>query len=196
MNIDLRKFIDKKTFIRKPRPFSFGTYEECEELFKQAFLLTDLSVEESEFQMLPEYKEVIQWLSNNESKGLQMVGSNGRGKTTILKGVLPLIFKSRRYVFNPINSTQINNKTFNEFLRKTAFIGIDEVGKDLINNDYGTLKDPVEAAIDHCEDTLKLLVITSNLNEAQMNERYGIRTTDRLNRLCKLVIFQGKSFRK
>ena len=113
--IDLKRFVNEKTFIRKPRQFSFGTYSECEELFKQAFILTDLSIQEGEFQMLPEYKEVIQWLSASEGKGLQMVGSNGRGKTAILKGVLPLIFLSRGYILKPINSTDIDNKTFPEW---------------------------------------------------------------------------------
>lgn len=194
--IDLKQFVTDKTFIRKPRQFSFGTYEECKEMFIDAFTLTDLSIKKGEFQMLPEYKEVIEWLSLSEGKGLQMVGSNGRGKTAILKGVLPLIFLSRGYILKPINSTDIDNKTFPEYLRRTAFIGLDEVGKDRINNDYGTLKDPIESAIDHCEDTLKILIITSNLTKAQIIERYGIRTQSRLNRLCKVVVFKGEDLRK
>lgn len=194
--IDLTKFIDEKTFIRKARPFSFGTYDECEDLFKQAFLLTDLTVDENTFQMLPEYKEIIQWLSKSEGKGLFMTGSNGRGKTAILKGVIPLIFKSRDYELRAINSTQIDIKKFDEYLRSKFAILIDEVGKDRISNDYGTLKDPVESAIDHCEDVLKLLIITSNLTEKQIVERYGQRTSSRLKRLCKLVVFQGVDLRK
>lgn len=194
--IDLREFVDNKTFIRKATPFSFGTIKECEELFIQAFLLTDMTINEGEFKMLPEYKEIIEWLSDNKGKGLLMSGSNGRGKTAILKGVIPLIFKSRNYIMKPINSKEIDIQGFNSWLHMTWAILIDEVGKDSVLKDYGTLKDPVEAAIDHCEDHIKLLIITSNLSKKQLMERYGVRTTSRLQRLCKIVIFEGEDLRK
>lgn len=196
MNIDLKQFVNEKTFVRQLKPFSFGTYSECQKLFKQAFLLTDQTITDSEFKMLPEYKEIIEWLSSSEGKGLFMTGSNGRGKTSILKGVLPLIFKSRGYVLKPINSRQIDIKYFDEYLRSTFAIVIDEIGKDEVENDYGTLKDPVESAIDHCEDVIKLLIMTSNLTKDQIDKRYGIRTSSRIKRLCRIVIFKGDDLRK
>ena len=146
--------------------------------------------------MLPEYKEIIQWLSNSEGKGLLMTGSNGRGKTAILKGVIPLIFKSRGYVLKVLNSTEIDPNIFQTYLNKKKFIAIDEIGKDSIIKDYGNIKDPVEAAIDHCEDRIKLLLMTSNLTAEQIQSRYGNRTLDRIKRLCKIVVFKGSSFRK
>ena len=194
--IDLKQFITDKTFIRQAKAFSFGTYEECEYLFIQAFMLTDKTVKEGEFKMLPEYEKIIQWLSHSEGKGLLMSGSNGRGKTAILKGVIPLIFMSRGYSMKPINSKEIEPNGFNTWLHRTWAILIDEVGKDSVVKDYGTSKDPVEAAIDHCEDHLKLLLMTSNLSKDQLKKRYGVRTTSRIKRLCKIVIFEGEDFRK
>ena len=194
--MSLKRFINEETFIRKAKVMSFGTYEKCEGLFKEAFTLTDLTVKDGEFKMLPEYKEVIQWLSNSEGKGLLMTGSNGRGKTVILKGVLPLIFKSRGYILRVLNSGEIDYKTFHSYLDSKAFIAIDEMGKDNIINDYGTKSDPVEAAIDHCEDRIKMLLMTSNLTAKEIQARYGNRTLDRIKRLCKVVVFKGESYRK
>lgn len=194
--MSLEQYLTDDSFVRKLRPFSFGTYEHCEKLFREAFLLTDRTVNENDFEMLPEYKEVIQWLSASQGKGILMTGANGRGKTAILKGVIPLIFKSRGYNLRVLNSTEINPNDFHEYLRKKKFIAIDEVGKDSIIKDYGNVKDPVEAAIDHCEDHIKLLLMTSNLTAEQIKSRYGNRTLDRIRRLCKIVVFKGESFRK
>ena len=195
-NMSLKQFITPDSFVRKARVMSFGNYEKCESLFIEAFELTDLTIKDGEFKMLPEYKEVIQWLSNSEGKGILLTGSNGRGKTAILKGVLPLIFKSRGYILRVLNSGEIDYKTFQSYLDSKVFIGIDEMGKDSIINDYGTKSDPVEAAIDHCEDRIKMLLMSSTLPAEQIQKRYGNRTLDRIKRLCKVVVFKGESFRK
>ena len=81
-------------------------------------------------------------------------------------------------------------------MNSKKFIGIDEMGKDSIINDYGTKSDPVEAAIDHCEDRIKMLLMSSNLTAEQIQKRYGNRTLNRIKRLCKVVVFKGESFRK
>lgn len=194
--MSLKQFIQPDSFVRKARTMSFGDYEKCEKLFIEAFKLTDQTIKAGEFQMLPEYKEVIQWLANSEGKGLLMTGSNGRGKTAILKGVLPLIFLSRGYVLRVLNSGEIEHKTFQSYLESKVFIAIDEMGKDGVINDYGTKSDPVEAAVDHCEDRIKMLLLTSNLTAKEIQARYGNRTLDRLVRLCKVVVFKGVSYRK
>ncbi len=193
--MDLKQYLTPDSFTRKLTPFSFGAYAECEKLFKQAFLLTDQTIKEGKFEMLPEYKDVIQWLSSSEGKGLLMTGANGRGKTAILKGVIPLIFKSKGYVLRVLNSTEIDYNSFQQYLNSKKFIAIDEIGKDSVIKDYGNEKDPVEAAIDHCEDRMKLLLMTSNLTGEQIKERYGNRTLSRIKRLCKIVVFKGRDYR-
>lgn len=185
----LEDFITKETYIRKEIRFSLGTLEECENLFVEAFGLTDKTVKK--FEMLPEYKEIIHWMHNNDGRGLFMTGSNGRGKSTILNGVLPLIFLARaKKILKPIPARDL----------KTDSLGwaicIDDVGQDGVVVDYGTRVDAVEYAISHCEDRMKLLIMTSNLDKKQIIERYGNRIMDRIDRLCKVVVFKGKSFRK
>ena len=44
-------------------------------------------------QFLPEYEKVIEWLTDNKSKGLIMGGANGRGKSLIGEYVIPSILR-------------------------------------------------------------------------------------------------------
>ena len=189
MKIKLSDYVDEKTYIRKYKSISFGTIEECRELFIEGFKISDKTMDQ--FEMLPEYEEVIDWLSNTKGKGLFMTGSNGRGKSTILMGVLPLIFLAvGKKVLKPVSAREL------DITNLKWLVAIDEIGQDDIKNDYGTKKDPVEYAISHCEDNMKILLITSNLNKEQIIKRYGIRIEDRINRLCRRVTFKGKPFRK
>ena len=188
--VDLKELLvkSKYTKVRQTKSYSLGTYEECKENFKEAFLLVDKTV--TNFEMIPEYEEVIQWMADTKGKGLLMSGSNGRGKSTILTGVLPLLFLASGYALKTFNAQdlEINNLPW--------AVAIDEMGQDSVKNDYGTKVDAVEYAISHCENNMKLLILTSNLSRKQIVERYGFRVMDRIERLCKLVVFKGDSFRK
>ena len=44
-------------------------------------------------QWLPEYDGVVEWLADNQGKGLMCIGDCGRGKTVITRDILPQIFK-------------------------------------------------------------------------------------------------------
>lgn len=186
---DLSNLLEKAKHVqtRKAKTYKLGTYSECEQMFVDSFLLVDKTV--SNFEMLPEYKEVIEWMTNTKGKGLLMTGSNGRGKTTILTGVLPLVFLAKGFVLKSFEAQDLTTDNL------PWAVLIDEMGQDDIKNNYGTKQDPVEYAISHCESKLKLLIMTSNLTERQIISRYGVRVNDRIERLCKTVVFTGPSFR-
>lgn len=188
--VNLKELLEKAKYVkvREAKRYKLGTYEECEEMFKEAFLLVDKTV--VNFEMLPEYREVILWMSDTKGKGLLMTGSNGRGKSTILTGVLPLIFLASGFILKPSSAQDLSTSNL------PWAVAIDEMGQDSIKNDYGTKVDAVEYAISHCEDHMKLLILTSNLTEKQIIARYGIRVMDRIHRLCVIVNFKGQSYRK
>jgi DNA replication protein DnaC len=187
--INLKDYVTDKTYVRQLKSVSFGTKAECKEMFIEAFKLSDQTM--IKFEMLPEYEQIIEWLSDTKGKGLFMTGSNGRGKSTILMGVLPLIFLAvAKKVLKPVSARELDVSNL-----KWA-IAIDEIGQEEIQNDYGTKRDPVEFTISHCEDKMKMLLITSNLSKEQIVKRYGIRIEDRIKRLCKVVVFKGNSYRK
>lgn len=185
----LSEYITDQTFVRQAQTFSFGTKEECKALMIEAFELTDKT---SEFEWLPEYDEIAEWLSNNEGKGILMTGNVGRGKSAILQGVLPLIFRARaKKVLHVFPARELHNQEKFKWC-----VCIDDIGQDGVVNDYGTKVDAVEDAISHCEDRMKLLFMTSNLSKKQIEKRYGKRILDRIERLCRIVVFQGESKRK
>jgi len=177
--------------VRDYKRYSFGSIEECAALFCEAFMLVDKTV--TKYKHLPEYDEVIKWLSDTEGKGLFLLGNCGRGKSVILTGVLPLIFNAKKgKILKPITARKLHKVT--EY--KTPFIVIDDIGTEEIVNDYGTKIDAVENAIFEAEDDLKMLLLTSNLDASSIKERYGERIYDRIKRLCKVVFMRGESLRR
>jgi len=177
--------------VRDYKRYSFGSLEECAALFCEAFMLVDKTV--TKYKHLPEYDEVIKWLSDTEGKGLFLLGNCGRGKSIIITGVLPLIFNAKKgKILKPIAARKLHKVT--EY--KTPFIVIDDIGTEEIVNDYGTKIDAVENAIFEAEDDLKMLLLTSNLDASSIKERYGERIYDRIKRLCKVVFMRGESLRK
>ena len=177
--------------VRDYQRYSFGTYEECLSIFKEAFKLVDKTV--TEYRHLPEYDTIAHWLSDNKGKGLFLIGNCGRGKSVIITGVLPLIFNAKKgKILRPIPARNLHTVT--EYT--SPFIVIDDIGTEEIINDYGTKIDAVENAIFEAEDDLKLLLLTSNLDASSIKERYGERIYDRIKRLCLVVFIRGESLRK
>ena len=177
--------------VRDYKRYSFGNIEECTALFCEAFRLVDKTF--TKYKHLPEYDEVIKWLSDTEGKGLFVIGNCGRGKSVILTGGIPLIFNAKKgKKLKPIPARKLHTVT--EY--KTPFIVIDDIGTEEIVNDYGTKIDAVENAIFEAEDDLKLLLLTSNLDASAIKQRYGDRIYDRIRRLCKVVFMKGYSLRK
>lgn len=176
--------------VRKQKKISFGTYDECKSMFVEAFTMVDKTIKE--FEYLEEYDKVVKWMVNTEGKGLLLAGSCGRGKSVILNGVLPLLYRAKfNKVLTPIAARKLH--TIKEY---PFFIVVDDIGQEEIINSYGTKIDAVEDFISEAEDRMKLLLISSNLNGNQLRERYGERIFDRINRLCNVVVFTGKSKRK
>ncbi len=175
--------------VRKNLTFSFGTMDQCSELLMQIFEGVDKTTKPIHF--IQEYRDVCDWMSDTKGKGLALFGSIGRGKTVINSFILPVLFYER---YGKLLTPQIAEGLTRESLRKWAYC-IDDIGTESIVNEFGTKTDMVSYAINDAEHYLKPLFLTSNLTKDELVARYGIRTYDRIKRLCKIVIFTGKSLR-
>lgn len=144
---------------------------------------------------LPEYEGVAQWLSDNDGRGLLCIGSCGRGKSVICQNVLPVIFKHwHRLIMNTITMTELNER-FEEF-SQYKIISLDDVGVESVANKYGEKHSYFSEIVDLAERKKKLLVISTNLNDKELANLYGVRTIDRLRALTKVVVFKGESLRR
>lgn len=143
---------------------------------------------------LPEYEHVAEWLSDNKGMGLLCAGDCGRGKSVICQKVIPVIFQYwHKKIMNTCTAIELNSM-FDEY-QSYKILSIDDVGTEPIANRYGEKRNILQEVVDLAERKQKLLVISTNMNEQQMRERYDIRTMDRLRALTKPVIFTGGSLR-
>ena len=181
----IENFLQPKMYNR----YKLGTKEELKEMFIKAFNHYDQTV--GTYNHLPEYDEIIDWMVDTKGRGLMLMGECGLGKSTILNYVIPAIFRTKTK--KSLVSTPA--KELKEVVKSNvSFIIIDDLGTESIKNDYGTKIDAVADAISYAEDSSKTLLITTNLDAADLKKRYDERTLDRL-RKCKVVVIKGKSFR-
>lgn len=172
--------------------FSFGNKDECRELFYEVLKAVDKSIIDAI--PIPEHEEIIDWMTDTKGKGLILVGDCGRGKSSILTGVIPVIFnmKFKKLIF-PISATDMINA---KNLFQDYFYCIDDVGTESIKNNYGEKTEVFATVMDDAERHFKPVFLSTNLTGQQIVERYGKRTMDRIVRLCRIVKFKGSSFRK
>jgi len=176
--------------IREFSTYKFGAKDRCREVIIETFKKIDKTF--NKFEWLPEYDQITEWMTDTKGKGLALFGSVGRGKTVINTFILPVLFRHAwRKVVIPKTAIELTRETINS----NWALSIDDIGTENIVNDYGTKIDIVTEAINHAEHKSKLLFLTSNLTEKELINRYGLRTLDRIKRLCKIVIFTGKSLR-
>ncbi len=179
--------------IREFPSFSFGVYKDCKILFIEAFKYCDRTM--VNFEWLESYNEVVEWMTDTKGKGLFLVGEVGLGKSNIIEKVIPLLFFNR---FNKcVRVTHVNQlgQNLNELL-KAKYICVDEIGVEKLHNNFGIKSVPFIELIDNAERNCNVVFISTNLTKQQLLERYGVRTLDRILRLCKLIKFEGKSMRR
>lgn len=159
---------------------------------------------------LPAYAKVFDWVLNNYGKGLFLIGQSGTGKTAIINAIRRMFEDGAAMWFNNESQTlRVEKKCF-AYYRATdlirsekldealrfRFIIIDDIGIEPETSiNYGTRRNPVIELIDNAERINGLIILTSNLTPEQLYQKYGERTIDRLNALCKTIQFVGESFR-
>ncbi|MCX6222448.1 MAG: hypothetical protein NTZ69_15865 [Bacteroidia bacterium] len=173
--------------------FRFGTKPECEEQFISAFQAVDKTIEK--YLHLPEYDQIINWMTDTKGKGLFLTGSCGRGKSIIITGVLPLIFYTKmNKILRCYRADEIPQKV--DEINKSWVVIIDELGVETQVNNYGEKSEGFNTIINLAENRITPLFISTNLTTSQILSRYGERTLDRISRLCRVVTFTGESLRK
>lgn len=161
------------------------------------------------YRHLPEYVGIIDWMTSTEGRGLLLYGDCGRGKSIILTGVVPVLLAMKERMTVAIHADELSkpydlalrtagydvHTTNLDYLTRTAYPIIDELGVEPLVNDYGEKYEGFNRVINAAERYLRPLFISTNLTREQLLRRYGERTFDRLTRLCRPVKFEGESLR-
>lgn len=147
-----------------------------------------------DYKYLEQYSKVVDWMSNNDGRGLLLMGNVGLGKTTIGGKIIPhLIWWFTRWVVSPYTAQELNKRLDEALTRKCVFV--DDIGRENPINDYGNKRMAVPEIVDMAERKGNLLILTTNLNKEQLEAKYGIRTLDRLREITKCITFEGESMR-
>lgn len=141
------------------------------------------------------YRPVVDWMTDNQGRGLLMIGNCGLGKSLIGKYILPyLIRDSCRKVVNIFSAQELNNKP--DEILSYHIVYIDDIGTENVSNIYGNKRIPFMELCDAAEQKGKLLICSTNLTLDELSEKYGERTIDRLRATTKVVPFVGQSLRR
>ncbi len=143
---------------------------------------------------LPEYDEVVSWLAKNDGQGLFLYGNCGRGKSLMIRYVLPAIFlKCFNKVVNVFDAQEMNCE-LDKVLSK-RLVSLDDIGTECVLNQYGNRRTAFAEVMDAAEKDGKLVLISTNLQECDLRQQYGDRVLERVRACTKRVMFSGDSVR-
>ncbi len=193
---------------RIPWHWSWGSREYCERIFKSIFMSIDGTMEK--YEHLPEYEDIIDWMTDTKDKGLLLIGDCGRGKSLILNYVLPVLFRMKEKGFRAVHAQEMYKEhpnqqyygfyqrpvTYLDLLLKANYPAIDELGVEGQYNDYGEKSEGFNLILNAAERYHRPVFVSTNLTEEDILNRYGERTLDRLMHLCRTIRFKGDSLRK
>lgn len=154
-------------------------------------------------------KKVAKWLTGEYKTGLLLYGAScGTGKTTIANAICTLIsyiydgsynVKKNVYKTTAINLVKLYSDNPDEYrsMANKELLFIDDLGVEAVNiKVYGNEFSPVTELLYNRYDRNLVTILTSNLSDEQMKDRYGARIDDRLREMFDKIHFQGPSYRK
>ncbi len=148
---------------------------------------------------------------NSMLTGMLFCGTCGNGKTTLLLAIQNAAnWLSERGLFpnemvsNGLNEVRVisakditkNYKHDAERVKAIPVLGIEDMGNEPTEAmEYGNVSTPIIDLIEHRYNKQLFTFVTTNLTGSEIREKYDERVADRLNEMCKIIIFQGSSYR-
>ena len=161
-------------------------------------------------QTVDKVEKAAKWLMGNNKTGIMLYGNScGTGKTTLANAMCTLVnylfdscYSSDRksvYRVTAINLAKAysdNPELYRRYVNQELLF-IDDIGTEPVSlKIYGNEFSPITELLYNRYDKQGWTIITSNLSDSQIKERYGERIDDRLKEMFDRMHFQGKSYRK
>lgn len=153
--------------------------------------------------------KVSKWITSDLKPGLLLYGGIGNGKTTLaysLSVMINILYSSalhseRKIVFCKnvleINDLYEKNRYDFELLKKSELLFIDDLGiEPTYLKIYGKESSPIIDLIYYRYEHNLLTIITTNLDDIAISEKYGERILDRFKEMFDSIYFTNKSYRK
>lgn len=143
------------------------------------------------FKWLPEYSKVAEWMTDNNGRGLLLMGNVGRGKTEIGRNIMPAVINHHyRRIVNCYDAVDLSARK-SEFLDNCWPLCIDDLGTEK----DARSRDVFERLADQMEKRGRFLIVTTNLSAEDIRRIYGDRVFDRLKGNTTCIVFKGDSMR-
>lgn len=132
---------------------------------------------------------IAEWFTSTQfNRNLNITGSVGIGKSTLLKAVMDYLntteLSHRKAVVtaNNMASIALNSEPSWELITSIPILLIDDIGTEPYDVKlYGNIHLPFTELLEHRYNHNLVTVITTNLSTDDINARYGIRIADRIN---------------
>ena len=122
------------------------------------------------YQWVEEYDKVAEWLTDNKGKGLFLYGNCGRGKTMLAKYIIPaLLLVECGKIVNYYDILDLKTK-FDEVVRY-KILAVDDIGTEEVLVSFGNKTDIFSEIMDMVEKKSKLVIVTTNYQKNQLEER-------------------------
>lgn len=133
------------------------------------------------------------------TKGIILQGSNGIGKSLIMKAFLRMIGLIHSKNIIDIHAKLLPRKIIEKGLEYyvTRPLYIDDIGKEAKEIiDYGTKIHPIPDLISLKYENKSMLFGTCNYNESTLKEFYGKTVSDRIKEKSNFIVMKGKNYRE
>ena len=151
-------------------------------------------------------QKAADWMMGSPVRsGLLFQGTIGSGKTTLMYAMYGLykqfaspVIYTTAYDLHTQFKHQLEKEAsrYEEFLR-AKYLFLDELGSEPERcQSYGTEYTPVQNLISYRYDRKLPTIVTTNIADDKILDRYGPRMMDRINEMFSILRFKGDSYRK
>ena len=150
----------------------------------------------SNFVWLPEYTKVVEWMKDNNGRGLLLKGNVGRGKTEIGRNIMPAVINHHyRRIVNCYDAVELSARK-SEFLNNNWPLCIDDLGTESMNSmKFSELFNIINTRLlnqnSHCTKT----IISTNLSLQNLFNSYDERIVSRFVGNYNICRFFGDDIR-